>query len=227
MKLDMAGVKVMLAMPTHRDIPPATVRSLLQTQHELLAGGLSSNIEMQCGGSLVHHARTKAAWHFLQSDCTHLFSVDSDIAWDAKDFLRLLAIGTKLECVSAIYPCRAEPLRFFLSGCEETVEANEYGCIEVKGLGLGFTCVQRVVIEKLAKQAPKLIYPDVPEGPVPRIFRCDERDGRARGEDIAFFDDVRDLGYKVWLDPSISLGHIGTKEYRAAFSDHMIQHKGT
>jgi hypothetical protein len=125
--------------------------------------------------------------------------------------------------VSAIYPCRAEPIRFFLSGADGEVEANEYGCIPVNGLGLGFTCVQRTVIEKIAERSPKLIYPDVDEGPVPRIFRCDERDGWARGEDIAFFDDVRELGFQPWLDPTIELGHIGAKEYRAKFSDHLIQ----
>lgn len=219
----MAGVNVMLAMPTHRDIPVETARSLLETQDALNRKNIPSYMEMQVGGSLVHHARTKAAWHFLQSDCTHLFWVDSDIAWSAGDFLRVLAIGTKLECVSAIYPCRAEPIRFFLSGVDGEFETNEYGCIPVRGLGLGFTCVQRVVIEKIAEKSPKLIYPDVGEDPVPRMFRCDERDGHARGEDIAFFDDVIDLGFQPWLEPTIELGHIGAKEYRARFMDHLVK----
>jgi hypothetical protein len=35
-----------------------------------------------------------------------------------------------------------------------------------------------------------------------------------RGEDMAFFADLRDLGYTVWLYPNIQLGHIGTKTYR-------------
>jgi hypothetical protein len=223
MQLSMAGIRVMLAMPTHRDIPVMTVRSLLETQDVLTQRGIPCDVEMQCGGSLVHHARTKAAWHFLQSDCTHLFWVDSDISWQAKDFLRLLAIGNQLECVSAAYPCRADPLRFFIAHSETEFEANEYGCIPVRGLGLGFTVVQRVVVEQIAAKSPKLIYPDIDEGPVPRIFRCDERDGHARGEDIAFFDDVHDLGYQVWLDPSIELGHIGAKEYRARFSDHLVK----
>lgn len=219
----MAGVRVMLAMPTHRDIPAQTVRALLATQDALLRQGIPFAIEMQCGGSLVHHARTKAAWHFLQSNYTHLFWVDSDMAWEARDFLRLLAIGTKLECVSAVYPCRAEPTRFYVAPMDaERVEANEYGCIAVRGLGLGFTCVQRSVIERLAEQAPKLRYPDIDEGAVPRLFRCDEKDGFARGEDIAFFDDIRGLGVQPWLDPSIELGHIGQKEYRGKFAEHIV-----
>jgi hypothetical protein len=223
MKLSMANVKVMLAMPTHRDIPAGTVRSLLETQHVLASSNIASDIEMQVGGSIVHHARTKAAWNFLKSDCTHLFWVDSDMAWLAKDFIRLLAIGTKLECVFATYPCRAEPIRFFVSFDEkQAMHSNEFGCLPVNGAGLGFCCVQREVVQKIADQSPKLRYPDIDDGPVPRIFRCDDRDGYARGEDIAFFDDIRMLGYQTWLDPSIELGHIGSKEYRAKFSDHLI-----
>jgi hypothetical protein len=226
MEFDMTGIRPMLAMPTHRDIPAATVRSLLETQHALLRRGIQSDIEMQVGGSLVHHARTKAAWHFLQSKCNRLFWVDSDIVWTGDDFIRLLALSTKLECVAAAYPCRAEPMKFFLGidGEEHIYEANEFGCISVNSLGLGFSVIQREVIEKLAERAPKLEYPDIDEGPVPRIFRCDDHDGYARGEDMAFFSDVRELGYKVWLDPHIELGHIGVKEYRASIADHLVEH---
>ena len=223
MQLSMAGVKVMLAMPAHRDIPAQTVKSLLETQEALALHGIPASVQIQSGGSLVHHARTKAAWHFINSDSTHLFWVDSDIAWSAKDFLRLLAFGTKLECVSAVYPTRAEPIRFFVVGTGERFETNEYGCIPIKGCGLGFTVVQRGVIERLAERAPRLVYPDVDDGPIPRVFRCDEKDGWARGEDIAFFDDVMGLGIQPWLDPAISLGHIGAKEYRAEFSDHLVK----
>jgi hypothetical protein len=224
MKIDVAGVRVMLAMPTHRDIPAPTVRSLLETQYELAVAGIQSDIEMQVGGSIVHHARTKAAWHFLKSDCTHLFWVDSDMVWAASDFKRLLALGTVLDCVFAAYPCRADPIRFFLS-INDTLsyETNEFGCLPVRGAGLGFCCVQRKVIQAIADESPKLKYPDIDDGPVPRMFRCDEKDGYARGEDIAFFDDVKRLGFQPWLDPSIELGHFGSKEYRAKLSDHLVE----
>lgn len=224
MKFDMAGVRVMLAMPTHRPLEPATVRSLLETQGLCHQRGIVIDIEMQCGSSLVHHARTKAANSFLRGDCTHLFWVDSDMVWSGADFLRVLAFGTKLECVCGIYTCKIDPPRFCLNvdDMREVVLSNEYGCIswEGMGLGLGFTCVQRKVIEELAVKAPRLLFPDIPE-PVPHIFRCDDKDGKARGEDMAFFSDVRDLGYTVNIDPNVTLGHMGPKEYRASVLDYL------
>ena len=50
--------------------------------------------------------------------------------------------------------------------------------------------------------------------PIPSIFRCDDEGGEARGEDFAFFADVRALGYDVCLDPRALLGHVGTKNYK-------------
>jgi hypothetical protein len=76
------------------------------------------------------------------------------------------------------------------------------------------------LIEQLANRAPVLRFPDIPE-PIPHIFRCDDSDGKARGEDMAFFSDIRDLGYQVNIDPNVTLGHVGPKEYRASILDYL------
>lgn len=183
--------------------------------------GIPFEFEMQVGSSLVHHARSKAAWRFLQSKCNRLFWIDSDIAWKGSDFIRFLALSTKMECVCAAYPAKMDPATFFLN-VSGLVESNEYGCLPIVGAGLGFTIVQRGVIERLAEKAPKLKFPDLPEK-IPHIFRLDDDGGEARGEDMAFFADVRALGYAVNLDPTIELGHIGSKEYRATLSDHLVR----
>lgn len=220
MKLDMAGVSVMLAMPVHRDLPVQTVRSLLETQGVMQENNIPLVLHLEVGGSLVHHARTVIAHHFLKGECNRLFWIDSDIAWSGQDFLRFIALSTKMEVVCGSYPCKSDPPLFFLNldDADAQLEANEYGCLPVKGAGLGFTIVQRQVMERLAEKAPKLIYPRINE-PIPRIFRCDELNGEARGEDMAFFADVRELGYRVNLDPSITLGHVGSKEYSASIGD--------
>lgn len=218
MELSITNLRVMLVMPVHRDIAARTVRSLLETQAECLVRGIPIDIEMQVGSSLVHHARTKAAHLFLQSDYNRIFWIDSDISWQAKDFLRLLALSTKMECVCGAYPLKSDPPLFLLNvDLDTNIQANEYGCIPVKGAGLGFTCVQRGVMEQLAAKAPLLKYPDM-DVKIPRVFRCDDNDGNARGEDMAFFADIRELGYLVNLDPNITLGHIGQKEFVGTMS---------
>ncbi|WP_334362415.1 hypothetical protein [Bradyrhizobium sp. AZCC 1578] len=219
MKLDMAGVSVMLAMPTHRDIPAGTVASLLATQDLLTVKRVPFEVQLQVGNSLVTHARSKIAHTFLQSDKSLLFWVDSDIEWKAADFLRLCALATKMDVVGGAYPAKKDPITFFLdpsSGGE--IESNEYGCLKIGGWGMGFTVVTRRVIEALADKSPKLKFNGVDE-PIAHIFRCDEHNGYARGEDMAFFADAKDLGFEAFLDPSITLGHIGSKTYTASIAD--------
>lgn len=220
MTFDMAGISVMLAMPTHRDIPPQTVRSLLDTQQALHERGIRFGIEMQYGSSLVHHARTKAAWRFLQGDYSKLFWVDSDVSWDGADFVRLLAMSSRMDCVCALYPAKTDDLTFFINveNKDAEISTNEFGCIQVDGAGLGFAVISREVMQRLADRAPLLEFPDI-DGSIPHIFRCDDSNGRARGEDMAFWADIRALGYSINVDPGIRLGHIGQKEYAARFLD--------
>lgn len=73
-------------------------------------------------------------------------------------------------------------------------------------------------MEELAERAPRLKFPDMRE-PIPHIFRIDEDGIEARGEDMAFFADIRALGHKVWACADLKLGHIGPKIYRANFID--------
>lgn len=227
----MAGVSVMLAMPTHRPLEPPVVRSLLETQGLFFQRGIPVEFNIPWGSSLVHHARTKAAHAFLKSTHTHLAWVDSDISWAGADFVRLAALATKMECVGAIYTCKVDPPTFCLNvdDIAAVFETNEYGCFPLLGggYGLGFTIVQRKIIEGLAAKAPLRRFSDIPE-PIPYIFRCDDvgegdRSDHAMGEDMSFFADIRKLGYVVNLDPTITLGHWGAKEYRASVLDYLVK----
>lgn len=216
----MAGVSVMLAMPTHRDIPVGTVISLMATMDLMRSRGIPFEIQLQIGSSLVHHARSKIAHLFLQSDKSLLFWVDSDIEWEAKDFLRLCALATKMDVVGGAYPAKKDPTLFFLDpSAVGELEANEFGCLSVGGWGIGFTVFNRRVIEALSAKAPKRKFAMQPE-PIAYLFRADDEiDGHARGEDMSFFADAKEAGFGVFLDPSITLGHIGSKTYSASIAD--------
>lgn len=217
--LSLKGLSVFLGMPTHRDIPPATVAALLGTADLMRTRGIPFQLHLGVGGSIVSFSRSKAAWDFLQSDKSRLFWVDSDIVWEAEDFLRLLALSSELPVVGAMYPSKSDPPTFFVNFDDALMETNEFGCVAIGGFGLGFTCVQRAVMQALADKAPKRKYPDVRE-PIPAIFRIDEFGDEARGEDVAFFHDIRALGHTVWLDPNVTLGHIGQKVYTASIKEH-------
>ena len=79
--------------------------------------------------------------------------------------------------------------------------------------------MRREVVEQVAASKPRVYDPAAGKS-IADVFRTDTMDrGHEspdfRGEDMAFFADVIDLGFEVWLDPRLKLGHVGTREYRA------------
>lgn len=213
-------------MPTHRDLPVDTVASLIGTVVALRERGIPHDITFNYGSSVVTSARNKATDCFLKTTCNRLFWIDSDMVWKAERFIRLLALSQTLECVMAAYRAKRDPPQFIVDAVG-SIETNEYGCLPNVGTGLGFCCVQRGVIEALAERAPKVIYPDT-DGPIARIFREGERDGRFMGEDIAFYEDMRALGFTTYLDPTVWLGHVGQKVFDGTLADHLERtHHGT
>lgn len=203
---------VFVATPTTAgQFPLATVMSYLDTQEQAIKQGMEVDFGfVAC--SLVHHARTLLANVFL--DKKHhdlLFWIDSDIKWTPAEFFRIALMAQKYGCVVGVYPRRSDPPGYFIRMIEGA-EPNEDGVIEIEGTGIGFSCMRRDVMEKVAASVPKLLFPHSTE-PCSSIFRCDDDGVQARGEDYAFFDDLKKLGVKVYADTQVSPGHVGNKIY--------------
>lgn len=214
------SLSVYIAIPTHRDLHPAVVRALLETQEMLFGLGVKPQVEFRLS-SLIHHSRSVAAHAFLNSGCNRLFWIDSDVAWDAKDFVRFLVHSLREDIVCGVYPRRSEPTGFFVRLIPEA-RPDDHGLLEIEGAGIGFCCVRRGVIEHLSKIAPTLIFPGVSD-PIPAVFRCDDDGEEARGEDFAFFSDCRAAGYAVKCDPTITLSHLGHKAFVGRLADALIK----
>jgi len=220
MEFDMTDVSVMIGIPCGPDLPWQTLQSIVETCLALRDKGIPFELKMVAGCSIVEQARSKVTYEFLQSSMNRLFMIDSDMQWKAQDFIRMLALSTKMDVVCAAYPAKRDACTFMLKWGEDELVSNEYGCVPIDGVGLGFTIVHRGVIAELSDNAPKLMFPGM-DSPIAHIFRCDADNGAFRGEDMAFFADVKALGYKVNLDPNVSLGHVGTKTYTGSILDAM------
>jgi hypothetical protein len=207
----------MIGMPVGSGtVPWATALSLINTIRVLDREKIPFKISSPVGCSVVTWARSAVAGEFLASNCSHLFWIDSDIVWFPDDFVRLLGFGAVYPIIGATYPLKKDQLQVFCNTVGEEGEriVNGHGNVKVHSLGLGFTLVQRKVIEALA--ATKETVTDSMNGTsYPDMFRIGRRaNGNALGEDVAFFEDCEALGFEAWLDPSINLGHVGTKIYR-------------
>ncbi len=220
MQISLDGVSVYIGMPTYGPVPSDTAISLAFTMHMLGARDIYTEVDMnRCG--VVHWNRDWVFDGFLNSDKQKLFWIDSDMVWKPEAFMRMLALSTMRDVVSAAYMAKQEgEPNYQIQGTGDAQSADELGLFDIMGTGLGFTIMDRKVCEDVAKDKPLKMH----QGRQLReVFRTDIRDGFARGEDIAFFADIRELGHKVWLDPSIELGHVGTKIWRGKAIDALKQ----
>ena len=80
------------------------------------------------------------------------------------------------------------------------------------------------MFEKLADSKRKIRVDHAGE-PIPYIFRLDDDEDELRGEDMAYCDDIRALGFKIWLDPNVSIGHVGSKTYDHKIIDQMTMRR--
>lgn len=217
-KLD--GLNVMVGIPAGRDFHAHTVRSLVGTFDLCARLNVKAELGMIAGSSVVQWARDEVIDLFLNSKCNRLFWIDSDMSWMPSDFIRVLAFTKLRPVVGVAYPAKMDTLTFFVSHEEgKPLEQGDYGLVEVKGVGLGFTCMTREVVEAVVAEKPK-IFDEVARREMAEVFRVGSVAARGRrcrmGEDMAFFEDIRNAGFKVHLDPAIQLGHIGQKEYVGA-----------
>ena len=213
------GLSVFIGIPAGRDLQVRTVKSLLATQAKCMKLGIDCHVGMVSGSAVVQWARDEVVDLFLESGSNRLFWIDSDMAWEPEQFIRLLAMSKLREVVCAAYTSKNDQPTFYINHDKDVgLVAGEYGLVEIWGIGLGFTVMQRNVIEELACRARK-IKDEATGKSMASVFRVDTFEGKRRGEDMAFFADVRELGYKVWLDPTVDLGHIGQKMYRGSVSD--------
>ena len=224
LELSLDGLSVMIGMPTHRDLHPRTVKCLLETIRSCDKMGIPIEWGLTLSG-VVTHARDDVADKFLNSSCNRLFWIDSDMTWTFEQFMRMLALSQKYPVLCAAYPAKIERTTFFIKYDEYVgLEIDSLGLAKIQGAGLGFTVVQRKVIEELAARAEQ-ITDEMSGRTTASIFRLDSSEGKRRTEDMAFFADIRDLRYDVLLDTTIQLGHIGTKEYTGDIMSAFAQSK--
>lgn len=207
--------KIMIGMPIGSgSIPWETACSLMSTIRICDREKLAVRISAPVGSSMVLWARSAIVGEFLRSDFTHLFWIDSDIVWRPADFFRLVGFAKVHDVIGATYMLKREPAQCIVTTpVKDQYEVNGHGNVRIKSMAIGFTIVKREVIEKVAEGKP-MLKDELSGTTYPEFFRVGRRpDGGLIGEDIAFFEDAAELGYLAWLDPSIKLGHVGTKIY--------------
>ena len=194
------------------------VKSLIATIHTLQANNISWLYQNEYA-SLVTNAREATITGSRNLEVFNsspgkgqytydkIFCIDSDIVWNPEQFLRLYSSDKSV--ISAVY--------FEAQGMDAMIHKNKNDYrpttrqelellqqlgepIEVYGVGLGFMCIKSGIFESIKR-------PWFDLGKVVQVV-----DGVTYelplGEDLYFCERIAEQGHKVFVDPSIIVGHI-------------------
>ena len=175
--------------------------------------GINATAACMGNGAFIDLARNTYAQIFLEeTKCTHLFFIDADLAFEARAVIGLLRSGHKV-CAGA-YRRRQEPEDYPLRWIENPqvgglwVENDWLLCDRV---ATGFMCIERSVVEEMAKEAPVVRLKDRP--PAPKLFYTEYLDdGRFMGEDYKFCDNyMKKYNDPIRVWPDFDFTHGGYK----------------
>jgi hypothetical protein len=189
---------------------------------ELALAGVPINFAL-FRDSDVSRGRNRAAHAMLHHGYTHLLFVDADIEFTANDVLALLNMHEDV----AVGPYRKKNERTeynfeFVPHPESAVTVNQAtGAVEVMRAGTGFMMIRRTVFEQMREAMPEIVYNDQTkdgqEFQMCAFFAFEIRDtpwgARQFSEDFNFCERWRDLGGRIWMQPSLKLTHWGAYEW--------------
>lgn len=192
-------------------------------------------VEMRvCGDSHADRAMNRVSNDFIRSDCDEMLIIDIDVTFTARHIEWLLSHDVPL--VYGIYPKKQEDTPPCLCGMAEGMGIRDVPgddiLKETRRAGRGFMRVRREVFEAMKEDngGPAVRFHNhgrvewnfFQSGPVVGVFSAQgegfDEDGFPLrewiSEDWYFCERAHMLGFKVLIDPRITLGHIGQKEYR-------------
>lgn len=203
-------MKILVAVPC-MDQVPARFAHCLSTLKRVGETSVAFQI-----GSLVYTSRNTLGMRALQDGADYVMWFDSDMIFEPDIIEKMLKHleNSGVDMVTGVYFRRVPPFTPVLFD-ELEVREDGYGChwtefqgelpdhlFEVGGCGFGCVLMRAdVLINVIAK------------------FDCMFDPIKGMGEDISFCWRARQCGFKIYCDPTIQCGHVGTTIINKSFYD--------
>jgi len=203
--------KVLIGTPSYDGrIDTWFANSLIQTvkqseKHEVEVHAIYPSYD-----SLIQRARNDLFRMVRESNYDTLFFIDSDVEWEPEWFFRLLSRPEPIVGAALVKKSDTEGYTVKITN-KELKHSEDKKLLEVDGVGTGFLKVDRFALDQLWDMSEPYLH----EGKNNRmVFDIKIENGDLISEDYIMCNKWRSLGYRVWLDPTITCNHNGVKKYK-------------
>jgi FkbM family methyltransferase len=206
--------KIFVGLAVYSGYHPLFIASLL---HLLQAPPCAISVKQWPGDSLVCRARNVLAAQFLQTDCTHLLFLDTDLIFSTEQIAHLVSHDELI--VAGFYPKKQKVLDWVLNTIEGETP-DERGLQRVKYAGTGCLLIAREVFERMIEAHPEIEFTPDREVGVKHwdffsvgVYHYPDGTRRYLSEDWYFCQRALDLGIPVHADARVELKHVGDFVY--------------
>jgi hypothetical protein len=226
---DLAGRSIFIALPAYDfKVSLKLAISLARVAQMAPSHGVDIQIGSICGCSVVSRARNLLVKDMIDSECTDLLFIDSDINFEPNAVFRLLAwTSNPKKGIVAGVPRVRDVNKTYIADLnyDENMQLtmDGMGLVRAQRVATAFMMIRRNVFTDMMAAHPEWEYLDKRcDKVVPALFDFMLTDEGYIGEDFLFCDRAREIGHEVWIDPTISLGHMGVQEYEGNFGEDIL-----
>lgn len=187
-------MRLMIAIPTFDHVQAIFMDRLIKLVNRLHDDGIDFQVEIKTG-TLVHTARDALAGKAVQGGFTHVLWLDSDMVFEPELVDDLTFSGKSF--VTGICHSRRPPY----ATCVFTDIQNDIArwegpyptdTFEIAGCGMACVLMETQILKDVFNSYLTCFTPL-----------------KNYGEDLAFCLRASGLGYKIYAEPSVRVGHIG------------------
>ena len=208
--------KVLIGTPSYDGrIDVWFANSLISTVKKAEKEGIFVHAIYTSYDSLIQRARNSLIKLAIDGGYDDLFFIDSDTEWEPEWFFNLLDRPEPIVGGALIKKTDKEGYTVKLVD-KKLKYSQDKKLIEVDGVGTGFMKVSKFALDKLWEISDEYTS----EGEKHRmVFDIKVENGDLISEDYILCNKWKSLGYKVWLDPTITCNHIGIKKFKGNFEN--------
>ena len=201
-------MKVFVATPVRDGVTAEYAQSLFNAGLSCAKRDIEVVPHIIRNSCFIDIARSVLVKNFLDTDCTHLFFVDSDIGFESKAMAGLVEAGVPF--CAGVYRKREPEVCFAV----KTHEPQEFKgpWLRVNKVATGFMCLERHVLEEMSSRVHSCKIKNL--GSIPMVFTT-RTDKVFVSEDYCFCDDYNHLYEEgvfeqpIWIYPDITFNHDG------------------
>ena len=179
-------MKITLALPTNRGFKPETTESALR----MVSAETKYNWHIICPtkGYTISEQRNYIAVQAIKNGSDYLLMIDDDMTFPPNTLEKLLSYRKDIIGVNS-HPTAGESKTY------EPIGEEKDGLIECNKVGTGIILIKTEIFNKI----PRPWF----------SFKNSELGNTINGEDWMFCLRAREAGFKIWVDVSLEIGHIG------------------